>query len=332
MSNSAIPFLVVMYHFVHGPSGRFPRLHGLTEEEFAGQLDYLLEHHTPLGMDDLRRAHSGSAPLPSNGFLLTFDHGTKDHLDVALPLLGSRRLEGVFYVMTATLEDKRMPSTDKQRLIEASFDDDREFLERFLGRARRKLPALSASLTTDTSNVARAGDYLSEFGFYSLWDRFFRWLRDTVIPASITEQIVDEWFAEDIGVEAAVADELYLNWDDVLTLEREGMTIGTHGHDHLIYSKENLDACAADVETSISLLHRHVRRRSVDTFSYPNGGFNRKLASVFSGLGIEFCFSTQADICYSFEDRYAMNRLDATEFPMRADAPPGFHSRKVAGL
>ena len=94
--------LVVMYHYVResiesSSSGIRPLLTG----EFEEQLDWLEENYRIVSPEEFLSAakggylRDGKAPC-----LLTFDDGTRDHLDVVAPILMRRSLSGVFFVLT----------------------------------------------------------------------------------------------------------------------------------------------------------------------------------------------------------------------------------------
>ena len=72
----------IMYHYVRDlKNSEYPTIKGLDKELFEKQLAYLLEHYTPVRMDEILAAYQKNdfSDIPENGFVLTFDDGYIDH-------------------------------------------------------------------------------------------------------------------------------------------------------------------------------------------------------------------------------------------------------------
>ena len=102
-----------MYHYVResresSPDGIRPLLTG----EFEEQLDWLERNFEIVSAEEFLVALKGG--LGSSGkapCLLTFDDGTRDHLEVVFPILQRRSLPGLFFVLTWPSEHQKMPVT-----------------------------------------------------------------------------------------------------------------------------------------------------------------------------------------------------------------------------
>src|SRR5260221_3849592 len=104
--------LVVMYHYVRPdgatiPGGIRPMLTG----EFERQLDWLERHYSIVRPHEFEGWIAGEGSLAKPPCLLTFDDGTRDHAEVVTPILQSRGLGGVFFVLSGPAEDGMMPLT-----------------------------------------------------------------------------------------------------------------------------------------------------------------------------------------------------------------------------
>ncbi|WP_370094029.1 polysaccharide deacetylase family protein [Streptacidiphilus sp. MAP12-20] len=75
---------------------------------FAAQLDRLLRSATPVSVAQVEQAMSGGAPLPPHSVLITFEHGHRDVVSHALPLLAARRVPALAFVV-AGLVDTDLP-------------------------------------------------------------------------------------------------------------------------------------------------------------------------------------------------------------------------------
>lgn len=93
---------ILIYHRVGGGSDSVV---DLEPGVFADQLRHLVEHHRVLSLDDA--VTELSAPGPSEvepGVVLTFDDGTADFTDVAVPLLVEHGVPATLYAATSFID------------------------------------------------------------------------------------------------------------------------------------------------------------------------------------------------------------------------------------
>jgi peptidoglycan/xylan/chitin deacetylase (PgdA/CDA1 family) len=216
----------LMYHFIGGDE----RLKGISLQGFRAQLDHLLRNH--------RR----------EDVVLTFDHGTLDHIEVAAPELERRGLTGVFFILTMVQEEGRIPTIDKQRLLEV--------------RLRSELAGMLCDRLRMPYRPEDAREFLAAFRFYSPEERYLRYLRDKVVPAKEYAEFIDALFRDAHGDERAFASKVYMGWDHVIQLQRRGHVIGSHTHHHY--------GDLGDFARSLELLEARLGQRP-RCISYPNG-------------------------------------------------------------
>src|SRR5512141_2911835 len=88
----------IMYHYVRPSDPELPYFRHLDFEDFQKQLDYFDDHFGYVPYADFLQ--SLSAGEPTQGVVLTFDDGFKDHYQYVFPHLRERGLWGIFYVPT----------------------------------------------------------------------------------------------------------------------------------------------------------------------------------------------------------------------------------------
>jgi len=313
--------ICVMYHFVADPeSTPWPRLISRRTSEFAGQLDFLCANYEPLTMERLRAFYRGEAALPGRGFLLTFDHATRDHIENVLPELQSRGLEGTFFVYTQVPEEGRICAIDKQRFLEYAFEDYLALLEKFAEHALHLCPDLDPSEVKPTpENLASARNYLKQFRFYSNEERFFRHLRDNVLARDVFQGVISRLFYDVFGSEVVFAGRHYLSWDELRAMRAAGMEIGGHGHRHLIMSRTPARQQMADVDECVRLLRKRLGV-AADMFSYPNGSYNCDTLSALREAGVKLAFTTHDGTGIRPGRPLEIGRVDTTSLPTDADA------------
>lgn len=217
----------VTYHFVCDPPSHLPGLQSITPERFQQQLDHLCAHYEPFFLDEPEKSIESNR----DKFLLTFDHGTIDHLDVVLPELTKRNLKGYFYIITSVPEENKIPTPEKQRYVEAYFRDYREFYEQFYTACLEIDPHLKHAIEPSEKNLTDVRNYLKRFAFYSDLERLFRKVRNELLDREHFYSIFDNLFEKLFGSDASFINNNYLSWEQLKLLQNEGMVIGSHGHD-----------------------------------------------------------------------------------------------------
>lgn len=95
--------VVLAYHRVGGRSAA--REIDLPTHCFEAQLEVVNAHRAARTLDDALRALEGPAPSGPDPVVVTFDDGTADFVDVALPLLVRHGVPAVLYLATEFVED-----------------------------------------------------------------------------------------------------------------------------------------------------------------------------------------------------------------------------------
>jgi len=97
LQNKAV---ILGYHMVASHSA-----HGLhvTPEVFAMQMKYLAKHYQPLHLDELLTILRNNTPMPPRSCVVTFDDGTLDNFEVALPILNAFSIPATFFVIGSKL-------------------------------------------------------------------------------------------------------------------------------------------------------------------------------------------------------------------------------------
>lgn len=91
--------VVLIHHRVGG--GSHSRV-DLEPSEFEAQLDHLVQHHRVLSLDDAVASLSGGRSEP--GVVLTFDDGTADFVDHAVPMLVRYGVPTTLFTATSFIE------------------------------------------------------------------------------------------------------------------------------------------------------------------------------------------------------------------------------------
>ena len=74
--------------------------------EFEADLDWLLQHFNPIGLDVLIDAARTGKTLPSRALFLSFDDGHRELADVVAPILEQKGVPATFFLCTSLLDNR----------------------------------------------------------------------------------------------------------------------------------------------------------------------------------------------------------------------------------
>ena len=253
-----------MYHFV----GKDEKLKGINLTNFKNQLDYLQKKYKGNQVD------------------LTFDHGTIDHIETVAPELEQRGCRGIFFILTMVPEENRVPWIDKQRFLEANY--------------RYELAKMLCTELYINYNPNEAEEHLLEYTFYSLEERYLRYLRDKVIPEKVYVSVIGNMFYKAFGDEKRFCLKHYLSWHHIYQLHQRGHIIGSHSHCH----NGDIDDWAKSFDLLENVLDERPR-----FISYPNGV--KKISdSDLENLGVDKAYISSEEGQYPYKtERIDCNQL-----------------------
>ena len=101
-----------------------------------------------------------------------------------------------------------------------------------------------------------------------------------------------------------------MNWEDVKTLHKNNVIIGSHGHEHFIFNNKQKDALITkQFEESKKLINEHIQ--DCIYFCYPNGDFSdiSKTSYDLSKEYFECCLTTFRSEVTVNPDKYLLPRI-----------------------
>ena len=159
-----------------------------------------------------------------------------------------RGIKGFFFILSMIPEEKKMPIEDKQRKLEVLY--------------RRELAKMLCENLSIEYNPNISKNYLNRFNFYSIEERYLRYLRDIQLSSSDYKNFIDNIFLKEFGEEVFFAEKDYMSWENISDLNNRGHIIGSHSHYH-IGDRE-------DYSKSIKIIKKKINKQ-VKCISYPNG-------------------------------------------------------------
>lgn len=318
---------IVMYHYVRDlPHTRYPAIKGLLASHFVEQLDYMSRHYQFVTMEDCINAVYGAAKLPKNGVLLTFDDGYADHFSTVFPLLNERGIQGCFFPPAKAIWHDQVLDVNKIHYVLASSP-----IEDLLKQTLRLLNELRPVYGLE-SNEAYLERLMQDDRFDSREVIFIKRLLQHGLPRAAREQIVSTLFEQYVTRdEKAFSRELYMSLDQLRCMIRNGMYVGSHGHDHFWLDTLPPGEQACEVDLSIEFLTQLGSNCDSWVMCYPFGSYNKSLIDILRSRGCKLGLTTKADLAtLSEENAFTLERLDTNDLPKARGAKPNHWTELAA--
>lgn len=301
---------VVMYHYVRDlPNTPFPRIKGMLTTDFRQQLNLLQDYYEMATLESALDFLQGTYIPPRDLCLLTFDDGLKEHYAEVAPVLLDHGVQGIFFVITAGLEEHRVASVHMNHFLMAALDFE-IYQRTFLERLKQFTPQSRNSNRVDAAVAQRT----------YRWDSpevaSFKYLFNFVVDPAIRDEVVRSLFEENIADQKSFSSTLYLSWEEARQMQSAGMIIGGHSHQHKPLAGLGREELNLDLSTCQRLLAENLPRQSFWPFCYPYGkkaSFNSAALDQLKELGFACSFSTEVGSNPPGTDLFALHRDDCKD-------------------
>jgi len=302
----------VMYHYIREGMKSLPYFRYLSFKNFKRQLDYFEKKFGLVTYDEFYTflEKPDTYNRIKDKVILTFDDGFSDHYEYVLPELNRRKTFGFFYIPTGVYNRKKALDVHRIHFLLGRYggkfliDTIQEKIESemLIDKHRKEFMNFPYS---DQDNDFYTQEFKKIFNYYISYD-----FRESILD-TLVYQLSDE---------DEIFNKMYMTQDQLKELHKEGMVLGSHSVNHLIFSKLSDEEQYKEIQDSFSFLERLVGDLYIKSFCYPYGGFHtftHKTEEILSQVGCRFSFNVEhRDIEKSdFEKRpQALSRYDCNYF------------------
>jgi peptidoglycan/xylan/chitin deacetylase (PgdA/CDA1 family) len=213
----------------------------------AAQLRYLARHFKVISLEAMVDRLTNRSFLLTNEIVLTFDDGLRNNLTVVYPILRELQLPATFFVCPALIESGTWLWNHEMRC-------------RLQKLAASKLAEMRMKLLAPDTSV----------------DGIVEWMKTLRLPqrrqAEATIRQASPNFRPTASHRAAFD---LMDWDDLLSLHRDLITVGSHTLSHPILTTLSAQEIESELVESRRCLEQRLQR-TVDFFCYPNGAYDRR--------------------------------------------------------
>jgi peptidoglycan/xylan/chitin deacetylase (PgdA/CDA1 family) len=217
---------------------------------------------------------------------MTFDDGYRDNAEYAAPILAETGLPATFFVIAGLVGTEASPWYDRLGRALA-----------FLIREQRLTPDIIALLGGNPDEVPGRADVRRLVGQAKLQPPAER--RNTLAQIEQT--------TGGAHLDAQLDDDRIMSFDTLRQLVAAGHEIGSHSDTHEILPLLDSPTLEQEVAGSRRRLEKHLGVR-VQSFCYPNGDVDRRVARAVTEAGYTCATSTIAGVNSAGQDAYHLRR------------------------
>ncbi len=302
-----------MYHYVRDiVNSRFPEIKGLDIRQFKEQILYLKKFYNFITMEQLIDSIDNQTSLPPKAVLLTFDDAYIDHFTYVFPVLVGHNIQGSFFPPVKAITEHQVLDVNKIHFILASCADKKHIVDdiyKLLNKYRAVFKLESNEFYYN--EIAKASRYDSEEVI------FIKRILQVQLVEELRKIITNELFFKFVGIpEDSFSKELYMSIDQIKTMKKFGMHIGSHGYDHYWLNSLSKEKQKNEIEKSLEFISKIGGDINNWTMCYPYGAYNDDTLDLLSKYKCKVAFSTNIAIADTQkENKYTLSRLDTNDLP-----------------
>ena len=276
----------VMYHYVRQFDSEFKYFKYLDIKNFKLQLDFFMEKYGFLEKNKFIKIIKGEDPIPKDKIVLTFDDGLSDHYNFVYPELKKRGLWGIFYVPTLPFSMGEflgvhqihiLTGSVKAKVLISQLNDliSEEMV------SDKKIDAFRLETYKNQKNQKDVELFKKTMNYYISYKN-----RKTILShlMKINNLEID-------------TKDFYLNENQMIEMQQNGMLFGSHSKSHPVLSKLDYKNQEKEIVSSFKTLEKILSLSDVKTFCYPYGGFhsfNKNTIEILNKNQCLFSFNVEA--------------------------------------
>jgi peptidoglycan/xylan/chitin deacetylase (PgdA/CDA1 family) len=308
---------IVMYHYVRPlQRTRFPSIKGLDVALFDEQLEYLGRQYSVVSMEAVLDALDGSAELPANPALLTFDDGYLDHYTYVFPRLAARGWSGAFYPPAMSAMERKVLDVNKIHFVLAATNDIEALVTLIERACQEGCEGRGLDVAAYRQKHWKPGTYDAAPVAY------VKRMLQVALPLELRSKLAGQLFARYVSAdESAFAEEIYATVEQLRHMVSAGMHVGSHGDTHRWLASLGTAEQEEEIDGSFRLLRAVGAAPERYTICYPYGDHDERTLAIVAGRGFKAGLTTRVDLAtVAPAQRFALPRLDTNDLPKSRDA------------
>lgn len=292
---------VCNFHYIRESfESKFPSVFGVTPLVFEKQLKAIKNEGDFITPEQLINEHKTILNSKDDYYLVSFDDGLKEQMELAVPILENLNLQAVFFANSINSERHRVSTVHKIHLLRSIISSQEIF----------KIIELTTQISLSDIEKKQA---ISSYRFDNKESAILKYLLNFKLTFKDQELIIDNLF-KDYFEESEVYEELYMTKDNLIFLANKGC-LGSHTHTHYplgLLSK-------AEIKFELQHSKEYFEKLSgtkINLVSYPYGtpeAATETVAEIANEVGFEFGFTTIKGTNNNQCNPLLLNRFDCND-------------------
>lgn len=263
----------ITLHYFHSNK---PYQGSISREQFADIIERFEDRITQAG----EWAYKAMNNKLKNELCLTFDDGLYSQFEVAFPVLRKYGLTAFWFINTNVLGgDFEHPFIYKY-FRDNYFKNMDEYYKCFF----------EMDINLEDKKKKMPSNYLSQFTFYSLEDKQFRFIRDEILGSKKFKNILNKMMHMKQFKIENIPEKLWMDKSDIQKLERYGNIIGLHSHTHpTAMNKLLLKNQNHEYQLNYNILNGFLEHKPY-SMSHPENSYSKETIEILKKLEIKIGF------------------------------------------
>jgi peptidoglycan/xylan/chitin deacetylase (PgdA/CDA1 family) len=296
---------IIMFHYVRPYDQEYPYFNYLDLNNFKKELDFFEKEYGFLSKDEFFYSIENS--ISTDGVILTFDDGFKDHYTYVLPELKKRNLWGLFYIPTKVFSTETLLGVHRIHYLKGKYGSDRILKDTIM---------LVEEHMLDKETIKEFDKEIYKGANYGKDEKKLRRLFNYYISYNYRDAILDKLMSKYFD-EKKLHNNLYLNLEEVLKIKRAGSIIGAHSVTHKVLSRLSYREQEDEIKDSLNFLREKVGVTPPYSFCYPYG-----YKASYNNDTIKILKNNQVNNATVFDNksqilpvkRFELSRIDCNKF------------------
>lgn len=293
-----------MFHHFYDADKHIQAQGAINTNDFRKILYYLKENYNLISADEWT-LKSINNTLEKNDICITFDDNLLCQFEIALPVLKEFNLKAFWFIYSSPLVGV-IEKLELYRYYRSShYSNINDFYIDFNHHISNS--NYKDLVETKLKNYNKT-DYLSQFSFYSIEDKKFRYIRDQILGQSVYYELMDNMLKKNKINVKSISKLLWMKPEHIKILSNEGHIIGLHSHTHPTeLSKLSKENQSKEYGTNYKVLSSIIESE-INTMAHPNGSYSKETLEILDSQNIKVGF--RSDFQEGFDSELEYPRID----------------------
>ncbi|MDR4507109.1 MAG: polysaccharide deacetylase family protein [Candidatus Brocadiaceae bacterium] len=209
-------------------------------------MKFLSQYYNPVGEKEIILFLEGKGQMPKYPVWVTFDDGYKDNYKNAYPIFKKYKIPATFFVTTGFINKEAIPYEDYVQeavriipLKEVRFNFNKKEYKFSLNTEEQKKNMIRNLLSIVGNNTSAKNSHVLEL-------------------------------MNSLKISAKNIHDLFMNWDEIRELNKNGFSIGAHTVNHHILSSLSAQEALKEISVSKKEIEKNLGL-TISSFAYPRG-------------------------------------------------------------